>query len=138
MRIIKLKSALLQVDIYFPSKSESLGPTRIYLGGKVSKVQLLIGVNACVFISSKHVHDAIRGFKEQLTREGKKIQDKNPGKPLPTSYSPELDVSPELLLVEASYYQSLIRILRWIVEIGRVEICHEVSVMSSHLALPRE
>ena len=39
--------------------------------------------------------------------------------------------------VEAAYYQSLIRILRWIVKLGRVDICLEVSMMSSHLALPR-
>jgi hypothetical protein len=28
--------------------------------------------------------------------------------------------------------------LRWIVELGRVDICLEVSMMSSHLVLPRE
>jgi hypothetical protein len=39
---------------------------------------------------------------------------------------------------EAAYYQSLIGILRWIVELGRVDICLEVSMMSSHLVLPRE
>jgi len=50
----------------------------------------------------------------------------------------ELDVSPELKPTDAAYYQSLIGILRWIVELGRVDICLEVSMMSSHLALPRE
>jgi hypothetical protein len=39
--------------------------------------------------------------------------------------------------VEASYYGSLIGILRWAVELGRVDITTEVSMMSSHLALPR-
>ena len=33
---------------------------------------------------------------------------------------------------------SLIGILRWIVELGRVDICLEVYVMSSHMAMPRE
>ena len=54
-----------------------------------------------------------------------------------TSYRPELDVTPELSDADASYYQSLIGILRWIVELGRVDICLEVSMMSLHLALPR-
>lgn len=58
--------------------------------------------------------------------------------PMTTSYRPELDVSPELGPKEASYYQSLIGILRWIVELGRVDICLEVSMLSSHLALLRE
>ena len=32
----------------------------------------------------------------------------------------------------------LLGVLRWIVELGRVDICLECSMMSSHLALPRE
>jgi hypothetical protein len=35
-------------------------------------------------------------------------------------------------------YQELIGILRWACELGRVDILHEVSIMSSHLALPRK
>jgi hypothetical protein len=58
--------------------------------------------------------------------------------PMQTLYRPELDVSPELEPVEASYYMSLIRILRWIVELGRIDICLECSMMSSHMAMPRE
>jgi hypothetical protein len=52
-------------------------------------------------------------------------------------YRPELDATPELSPQEAAHYQSLIGILRWIVELGRVDICLEVSMMSSHLVLPR-
>ena len=54
-----------------------------------------------------------------------------------TSCRPELDVTPELSDPDASYYQSLIGILRWIVELGQVDICLEVSMMSSHLEFPR-
>ena len=58
--------------------------------------------------------------------------------PLRTSYHPELDVSPELHPTQASYYMSLIGILRYIVELGRINICLECSMISSHLYLPRE
>ena len=58
--------------------------------------------------------------------------------PLKASYCPELDVSPELDTANAAYYQSLIGVLRWIVELGRVDVYLEVSMMSSHIALPRE
>ena len=43
-------------------------------------------------------------------------------------------LEPEL----ASYYQSLIVAMRWMVEIGRIDIVTEVSMMSSHNAYPRE
>ena len=58
--------------------------------------------------------------------------------PLTTTYRPELDVSRELNEADAAYYQSLIGTLRRIDELGQVDVCLQVSMMSSHLALPRE
>ena len=58
--------------------------------------------------------------------------------PMRATYQPEVDVSPELSAEFASYYQSLIGVRRWIVELSRVDICLEVLLLSSHLALPRE
>ena len=37
-----------------------------------------------------------------------------------------------------SYYQSLIGVLRWIVELGRADIVMETSALASMMALPRE
>ena len=42
--------------------------------------------------------------------------------PLTTTYIPELDVSRSLNVDDSSYYQSLIGILRWIVELGQVDV----------------
>lgn len=53
-------------------------------------------------------------------------------------YKPELDAAPELKANGVQCYQELIGALRWAVEIGRVDALHEVSLMSSHLALPRQ
>ena len=58
--------------------------------------------------------------------------------PLMMSYSPELDVSSELTPRVSTYYQFLIGILWWTVELGRIDICLEVSMMLSHLAMPRK
>ena len=58
--------------------------------------------------------------------------------PFCNDYQPEINVSAELSPEFAAYYQSLIGILRWMVELGRVNITAEVSMMSSCLALPRE
>ena len=48
--------------------------------------------------------------------------------PMSNSYCPEIDISFELNTTDASYYQSLISILQWMVELGRVEITTEVSI----------
>ena len=52
-------------------------------------------------------------------------------------YRPELDVSEELDAGRANYYQGLIGVLRWIVELGRVDICCEVSMMAAYNVCPR-
>jgi hypothetical protein len=49
-----------------------------------------------------------------------------------------MDITPVLKEDDASYYQSQIGVLRWIVEIGRIDIVVEVSLLASQLALPRE
>ncbi len=58
--------------------------------------------------------------------------------PFPTKYQPEIDLSPELDPYLASCFQSLIGIIRWIVELGCIDIATEVSLLSLHLAIPCE
>ena len=58
--------------------------------------------------------------------------------PMRTSYRLELDVTPELDSINAAYYMSLTGILRCMVELERVDICLEVSMMYFHMALPGE
>ena len=125
---------------YFELKEESIGPPDHYLGGKVRKVQLENGVYAWAFSSSQYVQTAVKNVEAYLMSEDSK-QWKMPNKadtPLTTTYRPELDISRELNEADTAYYQSLIGILRWIVGLGLVDVCLEVSMMSSHLALPRE
>ena len=47
-------------------------------------------------------------------------------------------MSPELKSEDGAYYQSLIGILRWMVQLGSTDICLEVYMISSHISLPRE
>jgi hypothetical protein len=67
--------------------------------------------------------------------KGEKLPYKAPT-PLSSGYCPEIDVSPELGGEKASYFTSLIGVLQWIVELGQADMNCEVSMMSSHLALP--
>ena len=53
-------------------------------------------------------------------------------------YYPETDSSPELDLEDTTLFQELIGILRWAVEIGRVDILTELLMLSTYQALPRE
>jgi hypothetical protein len=57
--------------------------------------------------------------------------------PFNSSYRPELDTTRELDDEEKTFYQEMIGILRWTVELGRCDILLEISLLSSHLSLPR-
>jgi hypothetical protein len=109
-------------------KEESICPLSKYLGGKPREVTLTSGVKCWAFGSSQFVQSAIKNVHDHLTKKGIKLPYTSPN-PLSTDYRPELDVTPELGEAEASYYHSLIGVLRWIVELGRVDIDVEVSMM---------
>ena len=131
--------AVLRKEIgrYWELKPESIGPPSKYLGGKLREVTLETGVKAWAFGSHQYVWAAVTNVIDHLAKKGLKLPYKAPN-PLSTDYRPEIDVTPELGEADASYYHSLIGVLRWIVELGRIDIDVEVSMMSSHLALPRE
>ena len=124
----------------FELKEESIGPLRIHLGGHIRKVQLETGVECWSFSSSQCVQAAVKNVKEyhdKIHKAGyttlwllRKVEP-----PMTTSYRPELDLTPDISDTHASYYQSLIDILRWTFELGRVDICLEVSMVSLYLAL---
>ena len=105
---------------YFELNEESIRHPDHYLGGKVRKVQLENGVIVWAFSSSQYVQTAVKNVEAYLKSEDSKHW-KMPNKtdtPLTTTYRPELDVSREVNVADAAYYQSLIGILRWIVELG--------------------
>jgi hypothetical protein len=129
-----------EIGKYFTLKDKSVGPPKIYLGGHVRKVTLENGVKCWSFSPSQYIQAAVKNVEECLARPGNEHlkMPRRAETPLPHSYRPELDVSPVLSPTEAAYYQSLVGMLRWMVELGRVDICLEVSMMASHLAMPRE
>jgi len=118
-------------------KESSIEKPSLYLGGKCREVVLNNGVKCWAFSSSQYVQEAVKNVEAWLAKKNNALPRKAEA-PFKPGYRPEIDVSRELRHEDASYYQSLIGILRWIVELGRVDICLEVSMMSSHLALPRE
>jgi hypothetical protein len=60
--------------------------------------------------------------------------------PFATGYRLEMDITKELNTEDASYFQSQIGVLRWIVEIGWIDVITEVSLLASQriMAMPRE
>ena len=128
---------LKRLGKYFPLKKESVGPPKLYLGGKLSKIELPNGVVSWAISSSKYIHNALKNLEATLSKHGLSLR-RGTNSPLPGNYRPECDVTPVCDASNARLYASLIGILRWLVELGRIDITCEVSMMSSHTAMPRE
>ena len=58
--------------------------------------------------------------------------------PFTYGYDPDIYISMELDPVLSHYYQSQIRILWWMVELGRIDINTDFFMLALHLVLPRE
>ena len=133
------KGQLKHLDHYFKMKKGSIGDPDIYLGAKVRKMTMENGVEAWAASPSKYVQEAVRNIEKYMmdNLEGRKLG-KKASAPFPAGYDILLDTTPTLGPVLASFYQSQVGILRWIVELGRVDIVTEASLLASQLALPRE
>ena len=131
--------ALQELDKYFVMKKGSIGDPDIYLGAKLRQVTLPNGVHAWGASPSKYVQDAVKNVGEYLAKnfDGCKFSKFLSG-PWPTDYASELDEMPELIPAMANYYQSEVGVLHFIVELGRVDIINQVSILASHMAMPRE
>ena len=133
----RARDILTELNGFFTLKKSSIGPPKIYLGSTISQVTLPNGVKAWASSSSQYVKEAVKNVEEYLADSDQQLM-RHAKAPITANYKPELDQSEELDDATATYYQSLIGILRWIVEIGRVDICVEVSMLSSFLTNPRE
>ena len=126
-----------EIGQHWTLKESSIGPPQLYLGNKVSKVTLSNNITCWAFSSSQYVQAAVSNVVSYL-KERNLTLPKRASAPFRGDYRPEVDTTPELTPAEAAYYQSQIGVLRWIVELGRVDITCEVSELASMMAMPRE
>jgi hypothetical protein len=133
-------SVLTQINDYLPRKPTSVGNPDIYLGAKLKETQLPNGIYTWEMSPSKYVNQAVKNCQTYLSA---KLNDKykiptRADKPFPTNYYPDTVATEPLDPECASFYQHLIGVMRWMVELGRVDIATEVSMLSSYLAYSRE
>ena len=110
-----------------------------YLGANVQKVQLADGSTAWSMTCVDYLKGVISNVNKNLEQAKTSLKNFGDGKrPYPSSYRPEIDVSRELDPEQTNYFQQLIGILRWSIELGRIDIYTEVSCISQFLCNPRE
>jgi len=131
------------IALHVTLKPGSIEEPKNYLGANISRRTILDGdgqtrmKQAWTMSAQEYIKRAVEEVERELKLDNqflpKKIET-----PLSSGYRPELDFTPELSAERTNYYQGLIGILRWIVELGRIDIIVSVSLLSRYLVLPRE
>ena len=122
-----------QLGEWYELKPESIKEPDVYLEAKIERIQLRDGRWVWGMLSKMYVKDSVKVVEALLQKL--KSTAKNP---FPSGYKPELDVTPELNDHLTSHYLQLMGILRWAIELGRVDMFVEVSQLSHFQALPRQ
>ena len=125
------------IQAKFKLKNDKFAEPNDYLGATLAKMTTASGPACWTQSSDKYVMASIQSVEATLAEKGNKLPTKCVT-PLSSGYRPETDTGPELGAQGHQYFQELIGMLRWVVEVGRLDILLEVSMLSHHLALPRE
>jgi hypothetical protein len=130
------KSIMDHIGQSYRLKEGSVQEPERYLGANIERWTFHDGRQLWSMSAKSYVKSAIENIegKDQFNHKLRS----GAHRPMKADYRPEIDISPVLSDTLASYYQGLIGVLRWTCELGRINILTEVSMLSSHNALPRE
>ena len=126
---------LKEVAAVLPLKKNKIAPPEFYLGARLERKNLN-GKKVWTMNSADYLKAAISTLETQLNEKGLVLPTRT-STPMKSDYRPETDETPELNTDEVTHFQELVGILRWAVEIGRVDILTELSMLSSYQASPR-
>ena len=119
----------------FKLKDDKVEESETYLGAGLLKMTTANGTECWSMLSEACCNAAVTNVETKLRDEGRRLPSKC-DTPMRSVYRPELDKSLELKADGVQYYQELIGVLRWAVDLGRVDIFNEVTKMSTHLDMP--
>ena len=130
------KRSLLALTSTFKLKDDKIEEPETYLGAKLDKMTVG-GIECWTMSAEQYVNASVKNVEEALAKRGLRLPTKC-YTPLSTDFHPELETSAELKSDGIQLYQELIGVLRWAVELGRLDILLEVALMSTYLAMPRQ
>ena len=133
------RTIMNQLGEFYELKPESVKEPDLYLGANIEKIQVKDGRTVYGMSSRTYVKNSVKVVKALLREDDPDAKLKSTAKnPFPSGYKPELDVTLELNDQMTSRYLQLMGILRWAIELGRIDIFVEVSQLSQYQALPRQ
>ena len=107
----------------------------MYLGTTVQPK--LLNDHMCWTMSShSYVKVVIETISNQLEKKSMKFNNRC-NSPILQGYRTELYITQEIEADDITFYQEMMGMLKWAIELEQVDIYHEVSILSSYQVVPR-
>jgi hypothetical protein len=133
------KSIIEQLETEYGYKLKDVGQPTRYLGAQIGQYQFDDNTTAWYMSAQLYLQQAIAEIEQTWGPLNKLFSDRSSlDLPLPSGIHPELDDSPFLDDDDTQLYQSYVGVLRWAVELGRIDIAHSAGVMARFSAAPRQ
>jgi hypothetical protein len=134
----KPKDIIATIGQAYRLKENSVSEPRTYLGAEIKPFRdpNHPQIEMWSMSADKYLKEALRNLEYDLENAELHLPTKVTT-PLSHKYRPEMDVSPLLDDAYTRWYQQLIGILRWAVELGRIDIHLSVALLAQYLAQPR-
>ena len=122
---------------------ESPACPTMYLGADICKYHVpgdVVGTHCWAMSADSHIKKALDVVKARMNESGVMFKPSKKVAEHPfssQSYRPEFDLTKECNEDQVEFYQSLVGILRWLCEIGRIDILTKTSLLSTYLTCPR-
>ena len=132
------KQTMDVIGEHFELKSGSVGPPSMYLGTDVKLRKDSQGIPQFWNLgSNSYLKEALRIVKGIMSENAVKVSGKGTHPYSNVAYRPELDVTPFCDPDQQNMFQCLIGMLRWLIELGRIDILLETAQLSLYSASPR-
>ena len=132
------KEAMSVIGEHFELKAGSVGPPSMYLGTDTKLRKDSQGYPQYWNLgANSYLKEALRIVKGILQKNGIKVGGKGVQPYSNLSYRPELDTSPFCSPDQHNLFQCLVGMLRWLIELGRIDVLLETSQLSLYSASPR-
>ena len=118
---LTMKGFMEQVKL----KNDFVGPPESFIGAQLA-FKCINGVDCWTMTSQSYLKEAIKNVERSIKDKGLPPLQSKALTPLSSKHKPKLDISAECYTKETKFYQELVGILQWAVEIGQVDINLEV------------
>ena len=139
------KTLMSKLGSIYRMKEDSISEPSIYLGANVRNWTVTDNegkdINCWALGSQNYIRESLRIVDSIMEKHNlKQSSTRRQGRNTPFSssdYRPELESSNYCSDEEITIYQNLIGMLRWLCELGRVDILYECTILSQYMVQPR-